>query len=93
MRPGSQVCRYGGEEFCLLLPQVDVADAVALAEQIRATIEGSRCAGLELTASFGVSAWGLGAGDPRELLDQADKSLYFSKRRAQPCHRLASCAG
>lgn len=77
------VCRYGGEEFCVLVPNADVAAAVALAETIRQTIEATPCAELNITASLGASDSTLGADEPAEMLDQADKALYFSKRNGR----------
>ncbi|HEX8521234.1 MAG TPA: diguanylate cyclase [Tepidisphaeraceae bacterium] len=74
------VCRYGGEEFCILLPHGDLEAANQAAERYRKAIEITPCAAIGVTASFGVSSIALGARDPQDLLEQADKSLYFSKR-------------
>lgn len=77
------VCRYGGEEFCILLPQIDLEKGAAAAERFRKGIESKPCAGINVTASVGVSAIQLNARDPQALLDQADKSLYFAKRNGR----------
>jgi diguanylate cyclase (GGDEF)-like protein/putative nucleotidyltransferase with HDIG domain len=77
------VCRYGGEEFCIVMPATDLAQGLELMEQVRHRIATTRCADLDVTASLGASALDLGARDPRELLDQADKSLYMSKRNGR----------
>jgi diguanylate cyclase (GGDEF)-like protein/putative nucleotidyltransferase with HDIG domain/PAS domain S-box-containing protein len=77
------VCRYGGEEFCILLPQIDVVAAVAAAERFRQGIESKPCAGISVTASVGVSSIEFKARDPQALLDQADKSLYAAKRNGR----------
>ena len=73
------VCRYGGEEFCILLPQQDVDHGVAAAERYRtavATLDFERFA---VTASFGVSA-SLGQGQTaQDLIEQADRALYAAK--------------
>jgi diguanylate cyclase (GGDEF)-like protein/PAS domain S-box-containing protein len=77
------VCRYGGEEFCVLLPGVDFQKAQDLAEQTRMAIENIKFAShpdLRLTASLGVSETGFGATDPQELINQADVCLYSAKR-------------
>jgi diguanylate cyclase (GGDEF)-like protein/PAS domain S-box-containing protein len=79
-RGGDLVCRYGGEEFCVVLPQVDLDAAVAAAERFRREIESRRFAGISVTSSFGVATWGLGAASPKELIDQADQALYTAKR-------------
>lgn len=77
------VCRYGGEEFCIVLPATDAGDAVESAERMRRAIERLEFDELRVTASLGVSALGMGAADPQELLDQADKCLYVAKRNGR----------
>jgi len=80
------ICRYGGEEFCVLMPGCDLGQAVKIAEQARATIAKSVSgqlktkSPLEATASFGVSSLSHGAKGIDELLNQADKALYLSKQ-------------
>ncbi len=74
------VCRYGGEEFCVLLPQIGIEGAVQAAERFRSGIEFKPCGAINVTASVGVSAIELNATNPQALLDQADKSLYAAKR-------------
>ncbi len=74
------VCRYGGEEFCILLPHTDITAAARAAERYRAAIEAERCGAVTVTASLGCSSLHLGARDPQEILDQADKALYAAKR-------------
>ena len=74
------VCRYGGEEFCILLPHTDLDEAAQAAERFREAVAARNCAGVSVTASLGVSALSLGAREPRLLLEQADKCLYAAKR-------------
>ena len=74
------VCRYGGEEFCIVLPQIDLEEAVQAAERFRLALNAETFGGVRVTASFGVSARCLGASHPQELLDQADKALLAAKR-------------
>ncbi len=74
------VCRYGGEEFCILLPHGNLESANLAGERYRKALEETPCAAIGVTASFGVSSIELGAGNPQDLLEQADKALYFSKR-------------
>ncbi|MCA9146055.1 MAG: diguanylate cyclase [Planctomycetaceae bacterium] len=74
------VCRFGGEEFCVLLPGYDVERAVALAETIRIAMSEIDFEILTITASLGVSSIHLGASSPQEMLEQADKCLYVAKR-------------
>src|SRR5205823_4945029 len=72
--------RYGGEEFCILLPQTDANGTALAAERLRRKIESHQWPIAKVTVSCGVSAIDAGAAEPRELLDQADKALYAAKR-------------
>ena len=79
-RKSDVVCRYGGEEFCILLPQVDLAEAEHAAERFRASLANMPMNGTTVTASFGVSSFCLGAMHPQEMLEQADRALLAAKR-------------
>jgi diguanylate cyclase (GGDEF)-like protein/PAS domain S-box-containing protein len=84
-RPGDAICRWGGEEFCLLLLNRDEDEAEALAQLARQRIAAidreieNLPATLELRASFGLSSKAGGGVSPVELIDQADRALYASK--------------
>ena len=86
VRDNDHLCRYGGEEFCILLPGMAAPEAALIAERMRAAIE-SRAAdlatvadGQTITASFGVTDLALAANSLSELIDQADAALYVSKQ-------------
>lgn len=79
VRSTDSVCRYGGEEFCIVLPDAPVEAAVRVAERIRAQIDSQDFAEIPITASFGVSSIVFGAADSNELINQADEALYASK--------------
>ena len=79
-RESDIVCRYGGEEFCILLPATNLVLARDIAEIYRKQIEKLDFEGLRVTASLGVSSTQLKAKEPEELLEQADQALYFAKR-------------
>ena len=79
------VCRYGGEEFCILMPDTDINAAEQAAERLRQAIANLKLPQLTVTASFGVSSRSLLAGNPQELLDQADKCLYVAKKNGRNC--------
>jgi diguanylate cyclase (GGDEF)-like protein/PAS domain S-box-containing protein len=79
-REGDLVCRYGGEEFCVLLTHTDTEGAAQAAERYRLAIETSAAAGISVTASLGVSSTELGAESPQMLIDEADKALYAAKQ-------------
>ncbi len=79
------ICRYGGEEFCIIIPGVDEGQSIDRAQMMRRAIEeaaGSTIritSGKPITASFGVSCVSMGARESADLLNQADKALYASK--------------
>ena len=83
---GSDIaCRFGGEEFALILPGASLAISAGRAEAIRALFEstpfdfnGTRIP--PLTLSAGVSALPPGAGDWSQVLHQADRALYAAKQ-------------
>lgn len=83
-RKDDLVGRYGGEEFCLVLPGLSADDALSFAERIRLNVmnESSKIyeqAGLIVTASLGVASIFDHAENPAELNSQADKALYAAK--------------
>ena len=74
------VCRYGGEEFVVLVGSVSIEQCVELAEELRVTIENTEICGIYITASIGVSSKEFKPMDPQHMLDQADECLYNAKR-------------
>ena len=85
LRISDYVCRYGGEEFAILLPQTELAQAKMLAERIvdelpRALSTGWRGAeAMKITATIGVAELPLEAADGAELVRIADRRLYAGK--------------
>jgi diguanylate cyclase (GGDEF)-like protein len=81
--------RFGGEEFLLLLPGIDINDAVRIAERLRIEIENVAIPHEDLgprgvvTASFGVAAGPVSAHSFAELLSAADAALYAAKRNGR----------
>ena len=87
--------RQGGEEFCVLMPGHDLAQALALAERIRAAVAShafflparhgveetavQRLISHRQTISLGVATWREGLLDGDDLLDAADRRLYQAK--------------
>ncbi len=78
-------CRYGGEEFVVVMPETDMAVATVVAERLRRRIatepfpiqQGARM--IEVTISVGIAA--LGKGDTAAgVLKRADQALYRAKR-------------
>jgi diguanylate cyclase (GGDEF)-like protein len=81
--------RYGGEEFCLLLPNTDTARAVNIGEMVRAAvwslaIPHTTSAYQHVTVSIGVaSAVPARLPSAKDLIEAADASLYAAKRRGR----------
>jgi diguanylate cyclase (GGDEF)-like protein/PAS domain S-box-containing protein len=86
LRQADVLGRYGGEEFCVVLPGLSVADALAVAERMRADIQANAHAAIRgtklsaITASFGVATINVQARSIEALVDQADQALYRSKQ-------------
>ena len=71
--------RFGGDEFCVLLPETDQAGALRVADRIREDVERSgNGAGLQLTVSIGVASAQKGA-TAEELIALADRAAYRAK--------------
>ena len=79
LRTFDYIYRYGGEEFVILLPGNDEADATVAAERLRIAVAASHPAGLEMTMSFGVGISELRETELDELLIAADRALYRAK--------------
>lgn len=77
------VCRYGGEEFTVLMPGATLAEAEQRAEDCRKAIQALEFPKLSVTASLGVSAICQNPESPQDLLDQADQCLYVAKRNGR----------
>ncbi len=78
-REDDLVGRYGGEEFCIVLPGVDINVASQIANRVRQAIKEDFTTGVRVTMSFGVSSLVFDAPEPSELSNQADKALYIAK--------------
>ena len=84
--------RYGGEEFLLMLPETPAADAMVLAERVRAAIEKLRCmdgpSEIALTVSIGVAEYRIGESIG-SAIGRSDEALYLAKssgRNRVVCH-------
>jgi diguanylate cyclase (GGDEF)-like protein len=87
-------CRYGGDEFAIILPNTPQEEALVVGERIRQAIDlsfaenpiaGKR---LPVTASGGVASMGTEPPSAEDLLSWADRALYGAKRRTSDPHAV-----
>ncbi|AVA21141.1 PleD family two-component system response regulator [Rhizobium sp. CB3171] len=85
VRGADLACRYGGEEFVVVMPDTSPEVAAAVAERLRAAVETTPVtlretgAVLNVTASFGISSRLETVESPEQLMKQADRALYEAK--------------
>ncbi|WP_444997684.1 DUF484 family protein [Aliikangiella sp. IMCC44359] len=101
LRQSDVLARFGGEEFTILLPECDAAQAMEIAERIRQKVEQLKIEEtthqyFHITISLGVSTW-----EPKEqqlenadavqnyLINMADKAVYEAKEAGRNCIKLA----
>ncbi len=89
-RHSDYVCRYGGEEFIMLLPQVDIQGALRVAEKIRGHCSGEpyefETHRLGISVSIGAaSVEGHGVETAEDLVKYSDKGLYKAKASGRNC--------
>jgi diguanylate cyclase (GGDEF)-like protein len=83
------VCRYGGEEFTIILPQTDKSEAFLIAERIRVDIQKypflneGIFPNKQLTVSLGISTYPENGLLPADLITATDKSLYQAKNKGK----------
>jgi len=93
-RKSDVTCRFGGEEFVILLPSTDIKDAIKVAEKLREKteklsieLEGNKS--VKFTISLGVSSVDLEKEENIELaLHRADNALYGAKNEGRNCVRI-----
>lgn len=85
VRGADLACRFGGEEFVLVMPDTTAEAAAQVAERLRAAVEdrpfllpGSNLS-LSITASLGIASLSGGEDTPEALLKRADRALYQAK--------------
>ncbi|HJS98599.1 MAG TPA: diguanylate cyclase [Terriglobales bacterium] len=88
------VCRYGGEEFAVLLPQASAEQALNVAEKLRREVAGYRFPGVPraVTISAGASAHPIHGATRDEVVKAADAALYTAKQAGRNCVRIAVLA-
>ncbi|MFC7684486.1 sensor domain-containing diguanylate cyclase [Ureibacillus sp. GCM10028918] len=84
-------CRYGGEEFIILLPETVMEEAYEIAEQFRRKIADTISpSGKPVTFSAGVAGFPKQAAHPKELIELADRALYEAKSQGRNRVMIAS---
>jgi len=91
VRESDFACRYGGEEFVVILPGVSVEDGWHRAEHLRLEFvsRGSQSEALRATVSIGLAAFPQHGLNGDELLRAADNAMYAAKNAGRNCVRVA----
>lgn len=83
-RKEDTVCRWGGEEFLVISPNVALADGILAAERLRKSIATlpivADGVAIAITVSLGVASWESGLGSQERLLAVVDQALYAAKQ-------------
>lgn len=89
---GTHLAKYGGDEFVIILPGTGRDEAISLGEAIRARVAShpfELAEAGEVTASFGVAIAPLGGCAPRDILESADRALFWAKNSGRNRLRVA----
>ena len=94
LRKIDTVCRYGGEEFAILLTQTDASHAMSVAEKLRKSVEAWQFPGVPrtVTISAGAAAFPEHGTTRDDLVRSADAALYAAKQAGRNKVRLGSAA-
>jgi diguanylate cyclase (GGDEF)-like protein len=85
LRSSDVVCRYGGEEFAIILPETEADQAMQVAGRLREAVQRSNFTGADgrylgqITASFGVETYDDGMASRSEMIHRSDEALYVAK--------------
>ncbi len=97
VRINDHAARIGGDEFTILLPETDAAEAAELAERIREFFSGHAIALLDhpesvihITVSIGMATFPRDAGNANSLFARADAALYRAKDAGRNCMMTAA---
>jgi diguanylate cyclase (GGDEF)-like protein len=83
-RASDVLCRSGGEEFMMLLPDTDLDDAAQVAERLRRLMEETDSpTGRPVTLSFGVAHYPQTSPLPDKVLKGADEAMYRAKEEGR----------
>lgn len=90
--------RYGGEEFAVILPETNKDNSKKIAERLRRKISNiilrtKEKKEISPTISIGIASWPMDTEDRNDLIDCADKALYFAKNGGKNCVAEFTCEG
>jgi diguanylate cyclase (GGDEF)-like protein len=90
-RGGDLICRYGGEEFVMYLPETTPANAAVFAERLRSRVADLKMDtdNLSITVSIGVSGVVKQVSKIIEVIKKADEALYKAKKAGRNCIRTS----
>ena len=84
LRTSDVICRYGGDEFVALLPQLPSSRALETGERLRSAVENTSFDAdghaIKTTVSIGIATYPNEVGNVYDLLEKADEALYECKR-------------
>lgn len=83
------ICRYGGEEFSIILPFADKTAALDIAERTRKGLTDKEISGCRFTVSIGLASYPQDGLDKDTLIKKADVALYKAKREGKNRVELA----
>ena len=79
VRDCDYACKYGGDEFVIILPHTEAEAGLQVAERIREAIRNHTFVTGTVTVSMGIADFPINSSQKDELIDNADKALYNSK--------------
>jgi len=100
IRKFDKLFRFGGDEFCIVLPETEWHGAVEVGERVREAIIGSRFlqkeiggGGITMTASLGIASFPLHARTQRALITTADRAMQQVKKTSKNAVGIAETTG
>ena len=91
IRAIDMAARFAGDEFCILLPETELADAARIAERLRKAVSQTEYRSEQgelmdrVTISIGVSSFSPSRQSPLSIVETADRALYQAKTRGRNC--------